>query len=185
MSHACPRRQSGVSLVEAVVTLGIVASALQLAGPALGDYLDSVQLTAASQELYSDLQTARIEAIKRHRRVALCKSADGASCADDGGWEQGWILFHDENNNGRADAGEEVIRRHAALPQPLRMQGNLPVSSYISYTALGATRSRAGALQPGTVVVCRFSGTPTPSREIVINAMGRPRLQRATADTCV
>lgn len=185
MSQASRRRQSGVSLVESIVALGVVASTLQFAVPALGDYLDSVRLTAAADAFYADLQLARIEAIKRNRRVAMCKSADGASCADDGGWEQGWILFHDQNNNGRADAGEEVIVRHEKLPEPLRMRGNLPVGDYVSYTPLGATRSRAGALQAGTVTVCRFSGTPTPSREIVVNVMGRPRVQKATADSCV
>lgn len=177
--------QRGVSLLESVVTLGLVAGTLQMAAPAFSDYLDATRLSAASQELYSDLQLARIEAIKRNRRVALCKSADARSCASEGGWEQGWILFHDENNNGQADAGEEVIARHAALPEGLRAHGNQPVDEYISYTPLGATRSRSGALQAGTVTVCRFSGTTSATRELVINVMGRPRVQKGTAANCI
>ena len=185
MTPATFRTQRGISLVESVVTLGIVAGVLQVAGPAFSDYLEATHLAAASQELSSDLSLARTEAIKRNRRVALCKSADGAACSDAGGWEQGWIVFHDENNNGQSDLGEEVLARRAHLQEPLRMHGNQPVAGYISYTPLGMTRSRTGALQAGTVTVCRFSGTPTASREIVINTMGRPRVQRATAATCV
>jgi type IV fimbrial biogenesis protein FimT len=178
-------KQHGLSLVESVVTLGVVAGSLQFAVPAVQDWLQSASLNAASQELYTDLQIARTEAIKRNRRVALCKSADGASCSNEGGWEQGWIVFDDENNNGKRDAGEEVVRRREALGSALRVRGNQMVADYISYTPLGATKSRTGAFQAGTVVVCRFSGTPTPSREVVINAIGRPRMQRATADSCL
>lgn len=178
-------KQRGVSLVESVVTLAIVAGSLRFALPAAQDWRQAANLQAASQEFYSDLQFARMEAIKRNGRVALCKSGDGATCNDQGGWEQGWVVFHDVNNNGKADPGEEVVRRREALGSGLHVRGNQSVADYISYTPLGSTKSRTGAFQAGTVVVCRFSGAPTPSREVVINAMGRPRMQRATAATCV
>jgi type IV fimbrial biogenesis protein FimT len=177
-------KQHGVSLVEAVVTLGVVAGSLQFALPAAQDWVQAVNLNAASQEFYADLQLARMEAIKRNGRVALCKSGDGATCNDQGGWEQGWVVFHDVNNNGRLDPDEDVVRRREALGSGLRARGNQSVADFISYTPMGATKSRTGAFQAGTVVVCRFSGAPTPSREVVINAMGRPRVQRATASDC-
>lgn len=177
-------KQHGVSLVESMVTLAILAGSLQFALPAAQDWMQAVDLQAASQEFYSDLQFARIEAIKRNGRVALCKSGDGATCNDQGGWEQGWVVFHDINNNGRADPGEEVVRRREALRPGLRVRGNQSVADYVSYTPMGSTKSRTGAFQAGTVVVCRLSSAPAPSREVVINAMGRPRMQRATAATC-
>lgn len=177
-------KQHGISLVESVVTLAVLAASLQFALPAAQDWMQAVDLAAASQEFYSDLQFARVEAIRRNGRVALCKSVDGATCIGQGGWEQGWMVFHDVNNNGRADPGEDVVRRREALGSGLRVRGNQSVADYISYTPMGGTRSRTGAFQAGTVVVCRFSGAPTPSREVVINAMGRPRVQRATAATC-
>src|SRR4051794_28866160 len=104
-------RQHGVTLIESVVTLAIVAGALQGALPAFSDMLQNTALAAASQDLLMDLHLARVEALKRNRRVALCKSADGVQCTKAGGWEQGWVVFHDENNNGRLDSGEELIAR--------------------------------------------------------------------------
>jgi type IV fimbrial biogenesis protein FimT len=184
MKHGrlCPQR--GLSLIESVVALGIAAGALGAALPAMQDFVQAASLSAASDELLADFQLARSEALKRNRRVALCKSADSLRCTAAGGWEQGWIVFHDENNNGRADAGEEVIRRRESLRGDLRARGNQPVADYVSYTALGVTKSRNGAFQAGTLTVCRVSALPGEGRQLIVNAVGRPRIQRATVASC-
>ena len=95
--------QQGLSLIELVVASAILATLVRFAVPAAQDLLLSIGLASASSELVSDLVLARAEALKRNRRVALCKSSDGEHCAQAGGWEQGWIVFHDENANGRPD----------------------------------------------------------------------------------
>lgn len=184
MRHATRSPQHGLSLVESVVTLGVVAGALQLGLPALDDMLQATALSSASQDLLMDLHLARMEAVKRNRRVAMCKSADGVQCTAAGGWEQGWIVFHDENNNGSLDAGEERIARREALAQPLRLRGNQPVADYISYTPLGVSRFAAGGFQAGTLTLCRASPMPTPARQVVLNAAGRPRVQKGTVASC-
>jgi type IV fimbrial biogenesis protein FimT len=184
MKHTRRARQQGISLVECVAALGILGGALHVALPALQETVQSARLSAAAQDLLDDLQLARIEAIKSNLRVALCKSGDGVRCNDGGGWDQGWIVFHDENNNGQADAGEQVVRRHEPLAGDLRARGNQTVDDYISYTALGATKSRTGAFQAGTLTVCRLSGGTTVSRQVIVNAVGRPRAQRTTVPSC-
>lgn len=184
MEHTRPPSQRGVTLIESVVTLGIVAGALHVALPAFSDLLQNTTLAAASQDLLIDLHLARVEALKRNRRVALCKSPDGLQCTKAGGWEQGWLVFHDENNNGRLDAGEELIARHEALAGALRLRGNQPVANYISYTPLGASKFTGGGFQAGTLTLCRVSPGATPSREVILNAIGRPRVQKATVPSC-
>ena len=184
MEHPRRTAQQGASLIEVVVTLAIVAGALQVGLPAFDEWLHNASLSAASQDLLMDLHVARVEALKRNRRVALCKSADGQRCEDTGGWEQGWIVFHDENNNGRIDAGEELISRREPLSPALRLRGNQNVASYVSYTALGATRLKGGGFQAGTLTLCRVSGVPTAARQVILNAVGRPRVQRATVASC-
>jgi type IV fimbrial biogenesis protein FimT len=184
MTHTRHSRQLGVSLIECVAALGIAGGTLHLALPSLQEMVQSARLSAATQDLFDDLQLARIEAIKRNRRVALCKSVDRVQCNADGGWDQGWMVFHDENNNGRADAGEEVIRRHEPLARDLRARGNQTVDDYISYTPLGATKSRNGAFQAGTLTVCSPSLGTTAARQVIVNAVGRPRTQRANVPRC-
>jgi type IV fimbrial biogenesis protein FimT len=179
-----PAHQRGASLTELVVALGIAAGAAGLAAPALQEFLQASTLTSASSEVLADLHRARSEALMRNRRVAMCKSADGLQCTNQGGWERGWILFHDENNDGVVDADEERIGRREALPADLRLRGNHYVANYISFTALGATKLTGGAFQAGTLTLCRVSATPTPSRQVILNSVGRPRVQRATVAYC-
>jgi type IV fimbrial biogenesis protein FimT len=177
-------RQRGLSLTESLVALALVAGVLRLGVPAMTDVMQTVRLVAAADEMLADLHLARMEAQKRNRRVALCKSLDGQHCTAAGGWDQGWIVFHDENNNGLLDPGEELIARHDALPASLSLVGNTPVARYISYSALGASRLTGGGFQAGTLTVCRRSVEPTASRQIILNSVGRPRVQKATVATC-
>ena len=176
--------QQGISLVESVVTLGIVATTLQFAAPAMGDLLQNAALNAASQDLLADLHLARSEALKRNRRVAICKSFDGLRCTTAGGWDQGWIVFHDGNNNGKIDPDEEVIARREALRATLSVRGNQPVAHFVSYAPVGTTRLTGGGFQAGTITVCRRGATGADAREVIVNAVGRPRVQKATVASC-
>jgi type IV fimbrial biogenesis protein FimT len=178
------RRQGGMSLVESVVAVGVAAGALGLAAPALDDLLQARVLAGAAQDLLMDLHVARTEALKRNRRIGMCKSPDGERCKTGGGWEQGWIAFDDDNGNGKRDPGEERILRHGPLQAPLRLRGNQPVASYVSYTPLGATKLLAGGFQAGTLTLCRRSAGPTPARQVILNVIGRPRLQKTVLASC-
>lgn len=184
MKRMPSRRQRGLSQVEVLVTVGVVAGALGLGLPSLQDMLQSAELSSAAQDLLGDLERARAEAIRRNQRVALCKSPAGVQCVAQGGWEQGWIVFHDANNNGRMDAGEELIARREGLSGGLRVRGNQPVANYVSYTAIGASKSTAGGFQAGTLTLCRASGVRTPSRQVIVNAIGRPRVKQAQVASC-
>jgi len=184
MDHAWRSLQKGLSLIESLVTLGIVAATMQLAVPAMGDLLQNAALNGASQDLLMDLHLARSEALKRNRRVAICKSFDGVRCTTSGGWEQGWIVFHDEDNSGTLDAGEEVIAHHEALKPVFSVRGNSPVAHYVSYSPIGITRFTSGGFQAGTITVCRRSEGSTDAREVIVNPMGRPRVQKATVTSC-
>ena len=144
----------------------------------------SVQLSSASNDLLAGLLMARSEAIKRNGRVVLCKSADGISCAGTGGWEQGWIVFHDGNNNGTRDGGEEIIQRAQALSADLRVTGNLNVARYVSYAPTGATRLVGGGFQAGTITLCRQSAEGGEARQIVLSSSGRPRVQKTLVGAC-
>jgi type IV fimbrial biogenesis protein FimT len=182
--HFCRRPQLGITITELVVGLALVAVILSLSVPALAGLVQASELSAATGELLADLQLARAEALKRNRRVALCKSADAVRCTEQGGWEQGWIVFDDENRDGERGDDEEVLARRAALPPAMRMLGNQPVAGYISYTALGASKLTGGGFQAGTLTICRRSGQPTAARQVILNSVGRPRVQKATVARC-
>ena len=178
-------KQSGMTLLELMAVLAIAAILLTMALPGFAFLAHSSRLSSATNEMVSLLHLARSEAIKRNVRAVMCPSATGGSCAESGGWHQGWILFHDANNNAALDAGEVVILTRSGLPEGLRLTGNQPVSRYISYTPEGAAELTSGAFQAGTLTVCEQSPGPASARQIIISRTGRPRTVKTTVDACI
>jgi len=179
-----PKLVAGLTLIESLIVLVVLAAAIRLAVPSVEAMFTSIGLLSASKAVLGDLQLARSEALRRNRRVVLCKSPGASKCTDEGGWEQGWIVFQDENNNAIADDGEEVIAHHEALPLNLRLGGNMFVSKYISYTSTGITKTTDGLFQAGTLTLCRKSGGPTQSRLVSLNSIGRPRVKSGSVEQC-
>lgn len=175
----------GLTVIELLVAIAVLAVLAGVGAPALSSVADSMRLSATSNGFLSALHLARSEAIKRNGRVVLCKSADGLSCTASGGWQQGWLVFHDANNDAGLDNGETVIQRAGALHPSLRFTGNMNVASYVSFIATGATKLVNGGFQAGTFTLCRQSAAGGAARWVVLNAVGRPRVERVKVDACV
>jgi type IV fimbrial biogenesis protein FimT len=183
-------RQIGFTLVELMVTVAIAAIVLTLGVPAFQETINSSRLTSTANEFVTALNLARSEAVKRSVRVTVCKSADGATCAAGGGYEQGWIVFVDPNNNATVDAGEQVIRAYGPLSGGLTLIGRVVnnvdnVGNFVSYTSSGSSKLATGAFQAGTLDLCRANYT-TQSRQIVIARGGRTqvRVMRPADNAC-
>ena len=179
------RRMRGVTLTELLAVVAILSVLLTGAATAWHKVGTSMRLSSYSNVFVSQLNLARSESIKRNGRVVMCKSADGAACASSGGWEQGWLVFHDANNNGLRESGETLIRRGEALPAGYRILGNELVARYVSFSPFGGTRLASGAFQAGTITICKRSEGPAEGRQVVINSVGRPRVQRANLNLCL
>ncbi|MDO8437169.1 MAG: GspH/FimT family pseudopilin [Nitrosomonadaceae bacterium] len=173
----------GFALTELMVTLSVSAILLAVSVPAFNQAMVSNRLTAYANDMFATLALARSEAIKRNRRVVLCKSSDdGQTCAAMGGWEQGWIVFVDLDNDANRVASELIVYKIPALPNGYALNGNTSISSYVSYDPQGMTKLASGAFQAGTFTLC----PPAPAasghgRKIVISASGRSRVSKITS----
>lgn len=177
-------RDGGYTLVELLMGIGIGTGGLAMAVPAMNDLLNAARVQTGAQALSSSLALARSEAVKRNGRVVMCKSPQGSRCERNGGWEQGWIIFQDMNNNAHLDQGEDILHREAGMTTALSMRGNTPVSHYVSYTPYGRTRQVSGAFQAGTFTVCGNASSGVKGRQVVINSVGRARVAQASASVC-
>jgi len=177
-----PTSGRGFSLIELLIAVAVVGLLVLAAGPSYRHWIAAQQLANHAHFLAGMLNQARSEAIKSGYRVNLCKSRDGRQCADDGsGWEQGWILYVDENQDGEISDGEPVIRSDGPPGDDITVRGNRPVADYVSYTSLGHARMLSGALQMGTFVVCKPG---QDALQVVLANSGRARVQ-PTAQRCL
>lgn len=175
----------GYSLIEVMVVLALVGAIPVLATSAFSAILNSSRINSGAEAIFNSLHLTRSEAVKRNSRVVMCKSSTGLECTDAGDWHQGWIVFHDANNNGEVDADEDIVYRELALTTQLKLSGNGPVKDYVSYGPTGKTKLVSGAFQAGTFTVCLQSGGVSDARLVVINSSGRPRLDKAKLAQCV
>ena len=154
---------------------------LHAAAPTLNGMLDSVKLSTASVSFMSDVQLAKDEAFQRNTNVVMCKSADGETCAAQGGWDQGWILFADANANGRRDRGDKLILRSPRMASNLRFQGELDA---VVASAAGAVKLVGVHAKSASLVVCGESAQWTEARRVVVDRHGESRSARTGVPAC-
>ncbi|NVK39750.1 MAG: GspH/FimT family pseudopilin [Oceanospirillaceae bacterium] len=65
------RRQAGVTLIELLVALVVLAVFVTIGIPSFNSVFERHRVTGAAQALYADLQFARAEAIKRNTEVSV------------------------------------------------------------------------------------------------------------------
>ena len=110
------RHNSGFTLLELMITLAIAAILSSLAAPSFSNMIKDNRMTTQYNELLASLSTARSEAIKRGITITLCKSNDLATPACGGNWQDGWIVFVDDGDDGTFDVGtDELLKVHSAL----------------------------------------------------------------------
>lgn len=173
-----PWRVQGLTLLEILAALGILATLLVLAAPGYQDIVARIEVETAARALASTLNRARTEAIKHGYRVNVCKSADGRQCTDVGQWEVGYLAYRDDDDgDGAVDPAGSRIRSEGPAGRGITIHGNRPVANYVSFTALGHARLLNGALQMGTFTVCRAG---QKAYDVVFANSGRVRIDRTS-----
>lgn len=172
------RQLPGFTLLEALVVLALLGVLLALAAPSLSGLRQSHQMQSQAEQLLGSLMLARSEALRRQQRVTVCVRGASDVCAGEGSWAQGWLVFVDGNDNAMREATEVVLQSHALVPSFWKLSGNSTVNRYVSYGPQGRSQTVTGAFQAGTLTLC--SPGQSSILEVVINAVGKPRLQTVT-----
>lgn len=161
------RWQSGLSLLELMVTLSIAAILLISGVPAVQQFVRNQHLKAAVNGLHQDLAAARAEAIHRGVNVVACPAGPGLACKGSNDWSAGWVIFADRNSDRQRQETEPLIRHGQALEQV----------QIINAPGRGELRFLPDGSAPGSntsISLCNRDG-PKTARKLVISNIGRIR----------
>jgi type IV fimbrial biogenesis protein FimT len=175
-------RDGGFTLLEALVVLALIGVLAALAAPAVTGMRARHQLQAQAEGLLDSLVLARSEALRRQQRVTLCPRTHDNACDATAQWQNGWLVFVDGNDNAQREADEPLIEVHGDLPPTVRMGVTSTVKGYFSYGSEGRSQSTGGAFMAGTWRFCQASAPE--GWQVVSNALGKPRIEKYTPQTC-
>lgn len=174
--------QTGLTLVEAMVALG-VAAILVVMSTNMSGVFQGGQMSSYVQDLVGAMQYARSEAVTRSTRVTLCKKKPAADECDPAGtrWDNGWIVFVDENNDGTiVNPTANILRVHGPVKGQFKIESNLPLNNFISFVANGFPKTMSGAFLAGALLICDNRGYDKYAKRIVLSSSGRIRSGLAT-----
>src|SRR5689334_12707119 len=88
-----PKPQVGVTLVELLLVLAVVAILFGFASNGVSAAVNASRTSNGLAHLLAALTTARSAAVNSGNDVILCPSVDGNACTSGDHWESGWIAF--------------------------------------------------------------------------------------------
>ena len=169
-------RQRGMTLVELMFTIFIMAVLAMLAVPSFRDASLGGRLAATANSLHGAIQIARSEAIKANAPVSLCASSDGATCAVADDWDQGWIVLRTiVDVDGIVDV--DVLHSEPAQRNSFKViEENGQLSLAFQPIGIGATAAH--------FFVCREEPLGNQRREVFVTAMGGARVETLDDGAC-
>ncbi|SHL17914.1 GspH/FimT family pseudopilin [Pseudomonas punonensis] len=157
--------QKAFSLVELLITMGILAILISLAAPSFTQFLETKRLQSSRDLLASHIQQTRTNAITLGRPHQLCGSSDGENC--DGEWGSYWLIT-------TVGDSPEILRQQLAPTENLCWAGF--ASDSIRFHPNGTSW-----ISNGTFSICNANG---PHWQLVLNRQGRLKLGTSHNSSC-
>lgn len=168
------RHCRGLTLIELMVGLAVMALTLAIAAPQFKRWGGSTRVSTQAADLERALAYARSASQLRGVRVTVCRTAaplaTSPGCDASASWSQGWIIFVDNvhvagNQAGVIDGSDTVLRIGEAVTGNIGTVGN--VGAWVAYTPQGLVRTIAGPVNGG-FSVC----TAPDGRVITLSPVG-------------
>lgn len=167
-------RLRGFTLIELMVTIALVAIVLALGLPNFQQAIRSNRVATSANEMLAALSLARSEAMRSPLGGHVCASANGTSCG--GGWDDGWMVWTDRNNN-KSPQSDEVLR-YVGSPSQIDVSATNATGSANEFVFDLRGRIKDGGLRRFTLQPSECSHGATQVRVINLAATGQTRMER-------
>lgn len=154
------KRCSGFTLMELMIVLAIIAIGASVAGFSIRNMLPDLRLSAAARDLKSDMNSARLRAIKENREV--CVLFDMEAGGYDVLLDDGDGIFVEEN---------ETLLKSVRMPKGVTIEA----ASFGNSGALACFNSRGIAGVPGTA---SLANSDDGQRNVAIAKTGRVSIEK-------
>jgi len=101
---------SGFTLIELMVTLAVGVVILSIGVPAFLGMMSNNQAAGYANDLVGAMRLARSEAVKRGSDVTVCASNSDQTACSGTAWNNGWIVFTDDDGSNSLGEGEMIIK---------------------------------------------------------------------------
>ena len=171
-------KKKGFTLIEMIITVAIAAILVMVALPNFRDFIENNRLATNANKLISMLQYAKSEAMKRDVTVSLCAGNPTSGCVCnaqagcDAKWKNGYIVFTDPNVNCTVDNGEQILR----VDEGIRGDYTITAAGCLTFRGLGNLSTNNTV----TISICTSYLTTDNIRNIQVNPVGRPEVQKST-----
>jgi type IV fimbrial biogenesis protein FimT len=181
------RIQAGFTLYELLITVLIVGVVLALGVPNMQAFTRNSRITGTANDIHAAFHLARSESSRAKTNITVCASNNsmtaGANCG--GTWDQGFIVFVDENGDiDRSGAAETGLRAHPAAAEGVSL-AVADDATYFSFASTGLGRPNVGGLPSvSQIVICDARGNQTAAggrsaaRLFVATPLGRATIFR-------
>ena len=127
LRRKCPRKITGYSLVEMMVTLAVGLILVSVALPTMIGAIQSYRLNSTSQQIANLIELTRYTAIRRNAVMSMQMTVSNGST----------IFYVDLNGNGSLDPTEAMV----ILPSDMQLANNQPLTPGPASTGLAPTQN--------------------------------------------
>jgi Tfp pilus assembly protein FimT len=142
-----------------MITVMVIGIILGLGIPNLRNFTLNSRITGTANDLHAAFMMARTEAAHAKTNVTICASADPMGAANCGGtWDQGYVVFIDDDADQVRDAGEAILRSQPGVDSGVMLRV-ANAATYFMYAPTGLGRLDTGGNQAlSQVVICDERG---------------------------
>lgn len=170
-------RSRGMTLIELLVTLAVLAIVVALAFPSFAGTLRNNRVTTQANGIVAALAGARTESVVRSRSVTICAAdvaAEGlpSECGDQEDWSKGWVMFVDDATTA------PVAIAPANVIQVGEVNGRTTLSNDEGFYLRFSPRGDINISGTEFIVAPDAGCTGQQRRRIQVNRMGRASVTR-------